>query len=97
MAIVDGHEADPTAQLWALITQLSEQLSQNQSMSVSLYTMAGKIKVSLSRSHYGDDNPNSIHLAPSDQLADRICFAKVSPHDIVCGLRVITGVAMVQV
>lgn len=45
MAILEGGETDLTMQLWALITQLSEQLSQNQSMSVALYTMAGKVKV----------------------------------------------------
>ncbi|TFK27996.1 hypothetical protein FA15DRAFT_665752 [Coprinopsis marcescibilis] len=44
MAILENNEADPTTQLWTLITQLGEQLSQNQSMSVSLYTMAGKVK-----------------------------------------------------
>lgn len=40
-----GHgEGDITQQLWSLITQLGEQLSQNQSMSVALYTLAGKVK-----------------------------------------------------
>jgi len=37
-------EGDLTHQLWSLITQLGEQLSQNQSMSVALYTLAGKVK-----------------------------------------------------
>ena len=34
-------------QLWGIITQLGEQLSQNQAMSVALYTTAGKVKVCL--------------------------------------------------
>lgn len=45
MAIVDSNEYD-LVQLWGLITELSEQLSQNRSLSVSLYSLAGNVKVS---------------------------------------------------
>ena len=44
MAIVEGGH-DDLMQLWAVITELGEQLNQNRSMSVSLYALAGKIKV----------------------------------------------------
>lgn len=44
MAIVEGGH-DNLMQLWAVITELGEQLNQNRSMSVSLYALAGKIKV----------------------------------------------------
>lgn len=46
MAIIEGGgsgEPDLT-HLWAIITELGEQLSQNRSLSVSLYSQAGKIK-----------------------------------------------------
>ena len=42
MAIVDG---DEISQLWAVITELSEQLNQNRSASVSLYAQTGGLKV----------------------------------------------------
>lgn len=44
MVVLNNEEPD-IMQLWGVITQLGEQLSQNQAMSVSLYTTAGKIKV----------------------------------------------------
>lgn len=44
MAVLEGSESD-LMQLWGLITQLGEQLSQNQSKSVSLYSLTGKMKV----------------------------------------------------
>lgn len=44
MVIMHNSEENEVTQLWSLITQLGEQLSQNQSMSVSLYTTAGKVK-----------------------------------------------------
>ncbi|KAF8964184.1 hypothetical protein BDZ97DRAFT_915522 [Flammula alnicola] len=45
MAILEGNSNDnDLMQLWAVITELGEQLSQNRSMSVSLYGLAGKIK-----------------------------------------------------
>ncbi|KAG5652890.1 hypothetical protein H0H81_003254 [Sphagnurus paluster] len=42
MAVLDGN--DQLGQLWALIQELSEQLNQNRSISVSLHAQAGKIK-----------------------------------------------------
>lgn len=42
MAIIEG---DEISQLWGLITELSEQLNQNRSASVSLYAQAGSVKV----------------------------------------------------
>lgn len=46
MAIIEGGGSEhDLMQLWAVITELGEQLTQNRSMSVSLYTQAGKIKV----------------------------------------------------
>ncbi|KIK59834.1 hypothetical protein GYMLUDRAFT_1003696 [Collybiopsis luxurians FD-317 M1] len=41
MAIVEG---DEISQLWAVITELSEQLNQNRSTSVSLYAQTGSVK-----------------------------------------------------
>ncbi|TFK40628.1 hypothetical protein BDQ12DRAFT_679779 [Crucibulum laeve] len=43
MAIMENNEAD-LMQLWAVIQELGEQLSQNRSTSVSLYGLAGNIK-----------------------------------------------------
>lgn len=43
MAVLDNNDQD-LMQLWSLITELSEQLSQNRSVSVSLYAQAGNIK-----------------------------------------------------
>jgi hypothetical protein len=45
MAILEPGGEHDLMQLWSLITELSEQLNQNRSMSVSLYGLAGKIKV----------------------------------------------------
>ncbi|KAF5369529.1 hypothetical protein D9758_002579 [Tetrapyrgos nigripes] len=42
MAIMEG--VDDLTQLWGLIQDLSEQLNQNRSLSVSLYTQAGGVK-----------------------------------------------------
>jgi len=45
MAIIEGGGSEPDlTHLWAIITELGEQLSQNRSLSVSLYSQAGKIK-----------------------------------------------------
>ncbi|KAF9046425.1 hypothetical protein BJ165DRAFT_1527521 [Panaeolus papilionaceus] len=44
MAIIENNNEYDLVQLWSIITELGEQLSQNRSMSVSLYSMAGKIK-----------------------------------------------------
>ncbi|KAF8827709.1 hypothetical protein HHX47_DHR4000430 [Lentinula edodes] len=45
MAIIDGsHGGDEISQLWAVITELSDQLNQNRSASVSLYAQAGGVK-----------------------------------------------------
>lgn len=44
MVVLNNEETD-VMQLWNIITQLGEQLSQNQAMSVSLFTTAGKVKV----------------------------------------------------
>ncbi|KAH9480510.1 hypothetical protein JR316_0007110 [Psilocybe cubensis] len=47
MAILDANttnDHDLMQQLWTVITELGEQLSQNRSMSVSLYGLAGKLK-----------------------------------------------------
>jgi hypothetical protein len=44
MAIIDS-SGDEITQLWAVITDLSEQLNQNRSNSVSLYAQAGGVKV----------------------------------------------------
>ncbi|KAF4617461.1 hypothetical protein D9613_006090 [Agrocybe pediades] len=45
MAIIEGGGNDhDLMQLWSVITELGEQLTQNRSMSVSLYGLAGKIK-----------------------------------------------------
>jgi hypothetical protein len=43
MAVLES--ADQMGQLWALIQELSEQLNQNRSMSVSLLAQADKTKV----------------------------------------------------
>lgn len=48
MAVLDNNDQD-LMQLWSLITELSEQLSQNRSVSVSLYAQAGNIKVNVHR------------------------------------------------
>ncbi|KAJ4482203.1 hypothetical protein J3R30DRAFT_3222053, partial [Lentinula aciculospora] len=45
MAIIDGnHGGDEISQLWAVITELSDQLNRNRSSSVSLYAQAGGVK-----------------------------------------------------
>ncbi|CAA7261380.1 unnamed protein product [Cyclocybe aegerita] len=45
MAILEGNtDHDLMQQLWGIITELGEQLSQNRSMSVSLYGLTSKIK-----------------------------------------------------
>jgi hypothetical protein len=44
MAVLDNNDQD-LMQLWGLIQELSEQLNQNRSVSVSLYAQAGNIKV----------------------------------------------------
>jgi hypothetical protein len=45
MAILESSGENDLSQLWTLITELSEQLNHNRSASVSLYGLAGKIKV----------------------------------------------------
>jgi hypothetical protein len=45
MVILENSGEYDLMQLWAIITELGEQLSQNRSMSVSLGGLAGKIKV----------------------------------------------------
>lgn len=45
MVILENNGEYDLMQLWAIITELGEQLSQNRSMSVSLGGLAGKIKV----------------------------------------------------
>ena len=45
MVVLSNNEEMDVMQLWSIITQLGEQLSQNQAMSVALYTTAGKVKV----------------------------------------------------
>lgn len=45
MAIIEGNGENDLMRLWSVITELGEQLSQNRSMSVSLYGLVGKIKV----------------------------------------------------
>ncbi|ESK89219.1 hypothetical protein Moror_5167 [Moniliophthora roreri MCA 2997] len=42
MAIIEG--GDDLSHLWSIITELSEQLNQNRSMSVALYGTAGSVK-----------------------------------------------------
>lgn len=44
MAVLDNNDQD-LMQLWAMITELSEQLNQNRNLSVALYGQAGNIKV----------------------------------------------------
>ncbi|KAJ2935187.1 hypothetical protein H1R20_g1956, partial [Candolleomyces eurysporus] len=44
MVVLSNNEETDVMQLWGIITQLGEQLSQNQAMSVALYTTAGKVK-----------------------------------------------------
>lgn len=44
MAVLENGDQD-LMQLWGLITELSEQLNQNRSVSVSLYAQADNIKV----------------------------------------------------
>jgi hypothetical protein len=44
MAVLENGDNN-LMQLWSLITELSEQLNQNRSVSVSLYAQAGNIKV----------------------------------------------------
>jgi len=77
MAIIDGSGSEhDLMQLWSVITELGEQLSQNRSMSVSLYGLAGKIKVRLS--NIRDKERSCICLPESSyQLADRICPTEV--------------------
>ncbi|KAF9527591.1 hypothetical protein CPB83DRAFT_393453 [Crepidotus variabilis] len=53
MAIIEGGGENDLTQLWSLITELSEQLNQNRSMSVSLYGVAGKIKTEALNSQTG--------------------------------------------
>ncbi|KAG7443135.1 uncharacterized protein BT62DRAFT_982274 [Guyanagaster necrorhizus] len=43
MTILDNNDQD-LMQLWQIITELSEQLNQNRSLSVSLYAQAGNVK-----------------------------------------------------
>jgi hypothetical protein len=66
MAIMEGNNGNETdlMQLWAVITELGEQLSQNRAMSVSLYGLAGNIKVW------------TIVHAPNRQYRDTICRTK---------------------
>lgn len=46
MAIIgEGGGGDDVTQLWAIITELSDQLNQNRSMSVGLFGTAGEVKV----------------------------------------------------
>lgn len=50
MAVLDNN--DQLGQLWSLIQELSEQLNQNRSVSVSLHAQAGNIKVRFPLDHY---------------------------------------------
>ena len=45
MAIMESNPENDLMQLWSVITELGEQLTQNRSISVSLYGLTGKIKV----------------------------------------------------
>jgi len=53
MAIIEGNNDHDLMQLWSVITELGEQLSQNRAMSVSLYGLAGKIKTQAVNSQTG--------------------------------------------
>jgi hypothetical protein len=44
MTILEGAEQE-MMRLWGLVAELSEQLSQNRSLSVSLYGQVGNVKV----------------------------------------------------
>lgn len=46
MAVLENGDQD-LMQLWGLITELSEQLNQNRSVSVSLYAQADNIKAGI--------------------------------------------------
>ena len=78
MAIMEGSNGNETdlTQLWAVITELGEQLSQNRAMSVSLYSLAGNIKVWTT---FQLQNAKILTLSaePSNQFADWIRLAKV--------------------
>lgn len=76
MAILEGNSENDLGQLWSVITELGEQLSQNRAMSVSLYGLAGKIKVRvyltfLSRKLMGSAKESS------RQFANGLCSAQV--------------------
>lgn len=45
MTILDGSAEQDLVRLWALIAELSEQLTQNRSVAVALYGQVGGIKV----------------------------------------------------
>ncbi|KAF8908949.1 hypothetical protein CPB84DRAFT_1864427 [Gymnopilus junonius] len=53
MAIIESNNDHDLMQLWSVITELGEQLSQNRAMSVSLYGLAGKIKAQAVNSQTG--------------------------------------------
>jgi len=76
MAIVEGGH-DDLMQLWAVITELGEQLSQNRSMSVSLYALAGKVKVIRILEGIYDIFLLTLSLATSCQFTDRFRSSSV--------------------
>lgn len=79
MAIMEGTNGNETdlMQLWSVITELGEQLSQNRAMSVSLYSLAGNIKVGPLNLHIIANIVTQI-AEPGSQLTDWICSTPVS-------------------
>ncbi|KAF9077604.1 hypothetical protein BDP27DRAFT_1208716 [Rhodocollybia butyracea] len=74
MAIIDG-SGDEITQLWAVITDLSEQLNQNRSTSVSLYAQAGGVKNQALHSQTGfvlrrfnADQPREVYESELDRM-----------------------------
>lgn len=51
MTILDGGDDQELLRLWALIAELSEELSQNRTLAVSLYSQANNVKVCFDHLH----------------------------------------------
>ena len=75
MAVFDASEQ--IGQLWALIQELSEQLNQNRSVSVSLHAQAGNIKVSLIHPPCQSWPRSRPIKEPGGALSDGLCSSEV--------------------
>jgi len=74
---MESNPENDLMQLWSVITELGEQLTQNRSISVSLYGLTGKIKVCSIRMGLVWNLQCLICTEPSSQLADRFRVASV--------------------